>query len=283
MASNCNPVILITGAQTGLGLAIVKALCQSSTPYQIVIGTLNVQEAEDAISNLKTEFPNTSSTLSLVHVDLTSDDSIQKAADHLSSQHGRVDALVNNGGATFDAEIRAGRMTTREAWNKTFDVNIAGTQVMTERFVPLLLKSRDPRLLFLTSGTACLTETEYVSSPDNPYNNPMLESLNAAPEAGWPKAPNDRAYPAYRTCKTGLNMMMREWSRVLRNDGVKVWSISPGYLATGIFGKGVSEEEMRKSGAKDPSVGGEFIRDVIEGKRDSEQGKAIRVTMVQPW
>ena len=36
-------------------------------------------------------------------------------------------------------------------------------------------------------------------------------------------------------------------------------------------------------GAKDPSEGGNFIRDVVEGKRDHEQGKAIRANMVQAW
>ena len=36
-------------------------------------------------------------------------------------------------------------------------------------------------------------------------------------------------------------------------------------------------------GARDPSVGGNFIKDVVEGKRDSDQGKVIREDVVQPW
>lgn len=43
---------------------------------------------------------------------------------------------------------------------------------------------------------------------------------------------------AYRSSKTGLNMLMREWVRILRNDGVKVWCLSPGFLATGLGGAG---------------------------------------------
>jgi hypothetical protein len=35
-----------------------------------------------------------------------------------------------------------------------------------------------------------------------------------------------------------LNMLMREWYRILKNDGVKVWCISPGILATGLAGPG---------------------------------------------
>lgn len=165
-------------------------------------------------------------------------------------------------------------MSHREVWNRTWDVNVSGAQVMTEFFMPLLLKSNDPKLIFITSGTASLTETETME-------NPVLERINAAPAAGWPKDPKTGRFPAYRSCKSGLNMMMREWCRVLRNDGVKVWAISPGFLATGLAGVGA--EMLKKMGAKDPSEGGEFIRDVIQGKCDHEQGKAIRADMIQPW
>jgi hypothetical protein len=36
-------------------------------------------------------------------------------------------------------------------------------------------------------------------------------------------------------------------------------------------------------GARDPSEGGNFIKDVVQGKRDQDVGKVIRVNMVQPW
>jgi len=36
-------------------------------------------------------------------------------------------------------------------------------------------------------------------------------------------------------------------------------------------------------GAKDPSEGGKFIKDVVEGKRDQDTGKAIRFDMIQAW
>ncbi len=274
MDPSSKPVVLITGANTGLGLAVVRALCHSSSAYQVLIGCRDVQKGEEAITTIQNEVPDSTSTLAVVQVDIASDESIQKAADQVSSQYGRLDALVNNAGANFDAELQAGKMSHREVWNKTWDVNVSGAQVMTELFMPLLLKSNDPRLIFITSGTACLTETEV-------SDNPMLERINAAPAAGWPKDPKISRHPAYRSCKSGLNMMMREWCRVLRNDGVKVWAVSPGFLATGLGGMGA--DVMKKLGAKDPSEGGEFIRDVIQGKRDHEQGKAIRVEAVQAW
>ena len=138
---------------------------------------------------------------------------------------------------------------------------------MTNTFVPLLLKSTDPRLLFVTSGTSTLAETEDLST-----------FLSRAPPKGWPK--QGFAVPAYRSSKTGMNMMMREWERLLREDGVKVWCISPGYLATGLGG---DQEANKQRGAGDPSLGGEFIKDVVEGKRDQDVGKVIRSGSIQPW
>lgn len=74
---------------------------------------------------------------------------------------------------------------------------------------------------------------------------------------------------------------MREWTRLLKPDGVKVFAISPGFLATGLGG--IGGEKLRALGALDPAEGGKFIRDVVEGKRDGDAGKVIRADSVQPW
>ena len=76
-------------------------------------------------------------------------------------------------------------------------------------------------------------------------------------------------------------MMFVEWGRILQNDNVKTWAISPGFLATGLAG--VGRERLLAMGAKEPSFGGEFVKDVVEGKRDGDVGKAIRFDGVQPW
>ncbi len=75
---------------------------------------------------------------------------------------------------------------------------------MTATFVPLLLKSHDPRLLFLASGTSTLTGTENPNAP-----------INKVPAAGWPKTGGNAQtnIPAYRSAKCGMNMMMRGASK----------------------------------------------------------------------
>ncbi|KAK4544445.1 hypothetical protein LTR36_004336 [Oleoguttula mirabilis] len=267
-------VIFITGGNTGLGYEVVKSLCKTSTAYEIILGSRSVEKGEDAVATVKKDVPESSSTLSVVQIDVTSDDSVQRAVGSITSTHGRLDVLINNAGGSFDRELQAGKLSIREAFNKSWDLNITGAQVLTSLSMPLLLKSPNARLMFVTSGTASLAETER-------FDHPALARINASPAAGWPKDEGVNPITSYRSSKAGLNMLMREWYKLLKNDGVKVWAISPGFLATGLGGIGA--ETLRKLGARDPSEGGDFIKDVIEGKRDHDQGKVVRVQMIQPW
>lgn len=155
----------------------------------------------------------------------------------------------------------------REMWNRSWNVNTTGTHILTHTFVPLLLKSPHPRLLFITSGTSTLTESDDTSL-----------AVNLSPPKGWPK--QEMSLAAYRSSKTGMNMMLRDWVRTLKEDGVKIWAVSPGFLATGLGGDG---EKNKKMGAGDPALGGNFIREVVEGARDQDVGKVIRRGGIQPW
>lgn len=210
-------VILITGANTGLGLEIVRALCSSHERYEILLAGRSYDKAIQAVADLAIAFPETKTKLQPIQVDIEDDDSIVAAFDTVKETYGRLDVLVNNAGnkissaysrknttliipgAQFDQQLQAGNMTMRQIWNQTWNVNTAGTQIMTSIFVPLLLQSTDPRLLFITSGTSTLAGSENLDLP-----------INRVPAKGWPKSgPPQSNVPAYRSAKTGLNMMMR--------------------------------------------------------------------------
>ena len=67
---------------------------------------------------------------------------------------------------------------------------------------------------------------------------------------------------------------------MLQEDGVKVWCISPGFLATGLGGDTNASKSL---GAGDPALAGQFIKSVIEGGRDNDVGLVINKDGVQPW
>ncbi|KAI1847908.1 hypothetical protein JX265_001914 [Neoarthrinium moseri] len=263
-------VVLITGANTGLGYQIVRALFGSNEAYEILLGGRSIQKAEQAVNDVTAEFPSSKTLATAIQVDIEDDASIEAAFQKVQSTYGKLDFLVNNAGAQLDPLFHAGKMTMREMWNASWNVNTVGTQIITTAFVPLLLKSSDPRLLFITSGTSTLAGSENRDLP-----------INKVAPKGWPKPSHHlTGVPAYRSSKTGMNMMMREWYRTLKEDGVKVWCISPGYLATGLGG---SQEQNKAFGAGDPAVAGSFVKAVLEGMRDEDVGKVILRDSVQPW
>ncbi|KAK1993036.1 short-chain dehydrogenase [Colletotrichum falcatum] len=267
-------IVLITGANTGIGFETIRALLGSERPYHILLGSRSLDKGAAAISELEREFPSTASSLELLQVDIVDDDSIVKALQSIKDKHGLLDVLVNNAGASYDlgpqnynpGDVKA----LRQSFNKSYDVNTAGTHVITHVFALLLLKSSDPRILFITSGLSNLHGTDKLGLwPFQPQSTSP---------AGWPKPPLPN--PGYRSSKTALNMVMLNWHWFLKADGVKVWCISPGFLATGLGG---NPELLKKMGAGEPSQGGVLIRQVVEGERDADVGKVVNKNGIQSW
>jgi NAD(P)-dependent dehydrogenase (short-subunit alcohol dehydrogenase family) len=171
-------------------------------------------------------------------------------------------------GATFDLAFLNGTVSLRECFTNSYNVNVAGTHVLTYTFIPHLLASSNPRLIFV-SGLSGINQAgeKYYPTPDLP--------------AGWPKDMQGFDTIGYRCTKCALNMLMLDWNHKLKNDGVKVFGLGPGMLATNLGGLG--PEAAAKLGAKHPSIGGQLIRTAVEGERDADVGKLVVRDGVMSW
>ena len=89
-------VVFVTGGNTGIGYEAVKALVESDKPYRILLGSRSLKKAQVAIETLQKECPASKNTVEAVQLDLTSDESIEKAFEHVKPMG--LDILVNNGG-----------------------------------------------------------------------------------------------------------------------------------------------------------------------------------------
>ncbi|OCL10411.1 NAD(P)-binding protein [Glonium stellatum] len=259
-------VVLVTGGNNGIGYETVKAFLQSDKAYHILLGSRSMEKAKLAIEALHKECPESTNTIEAVQVDLNSDESIEKGFEKIKSSPGHIDILINNAGAAFDPAFNAGEISLRECFNKAYDVNVAGTQVLTWTFVPLLLKSADPRLIFV-AGLSQITKASeaYFPTPPQP--------------AGWPKKVDFETI-GYRCSKTALNMLMLDWNHKLKEDGVKVWGVGPGFLATDL---GNMREKLVEMKGGHPSIGGKIILSVAEGGRDADVGKIVGQNGLVPF
>jgi len=91
-------IVLVTGGNNGIGYETVKALLESEKPYHVLLGSRSLEKAKAAVEHLKTEVPDTSNTVEILQLDLTSDESIEKAFEQVKSSHGYIDVLINNAG-----------------------------------------------------------------------------------------------------------------------------------------------------------------------------------------
>ncbi|KAK3092212.1 hypothetical protein LTR53_019634, partial [Teratosphaeriaceae sp. CCFEE 6253] len=124
-----------------------------------------VENGEQAIEKLKQEVSSSSSGVSVVQADVSSDKSLEKLVEGIKSKYGKLDALISmldevtakdhdltcvpdNAGAGFDGRIQSGELSIREAYNQSWDTNVSGAHVLTTLAMPLLFKSDNPRVLF---------------------------------------------------------------------------------------------------------------------------------------
>ncbi|OBT75327.1 hypothetical protein VF21_04666 [Pseudogymnoascus sp. 05NY08] len=229
-------IVLVTGASKSIGYEVVKALLQSDESYHVFLGSRSLERGQQAVSTLRNECadsfgprdkgcalkecPDCFNTVEAIQVDIASDLSIEKAFETVKASVGRIDVLINNAGVIKDLDCVRGKASLRESFTGSYDVNVAGTHVMTWTFMPLLLQSCDPRLIFVT-GLVTFEESAREDFPLWPL------------ERGWPKKVELETV-GYRCTKTALNMLMLDYHHKLQMDGVKVWCVGPGFLATDV-------------------------------------------------
>lgn len=281
-------VILITGATGGLGLATAKALRDSATgPTTIILTSRDGAKGQASVDRDLVESQSKKAKIVVKQLLLDDDEDVQRFSQEITKEFGRIDVLINNAGefsfcdcndpclciavhVDFSIGQGEGKISVREAFNKSCNTNIASTYLLTHALIPLLLASESPRLVFVSTGLSSMEDTLNAKYPlDKPTEH-----------TGWPK-PYIFNVLTYRSSKAGLNMMALDWARTLKNDGVKVFILDPGLLATNLGG--MDPKKAAEMGAADPSVGGEFVRDVAIGRWDHAEGRLLNKDGILPW
>ncbi|KAH8703338.1 putative short chain dehydrogenase/reductase [Talaromyces proteolyticus] len=245
-------IVLITGANSGVGFATAKVLTASSSSYHVIIGARNPAKGAEALKTLQVD-PNTKGSLSTIYIDSTDESSITAAAEEVKKRFGRLDALINNAGIYLRSENLAWEMETQ------FKTNVVGPALTTRAFMPLLLKSEKPYLVYISSS---------------------LGSLGTAEDPG--RFDYRIGAIGYRVSKLAMNMVMLEEHKEFGSQGVKVFSVCPGLVESNLRGPG---EQARTAGgdAGPAEESGILLLNVLEGKKDDNAGKFLYKDGVRPW
>lgn len=200
-------VALVTGANSGIGEAVAHQLAKQPD-HHIVIAARNPEAGAKVVADIVAAGHSASS----VQLDLTSDESIAKAVQHIKDAHGKLDTLVNNAGGGVD---QIPGLTTREIFTQDFNLNVTGPAVLTNSLLPLLLKSAAPRVVFVSSSLASITMS---CDKTSPWYNPGYDATG------------------YGSSKAALNRLVGHYSRLLADAGGLVNAVCPGFVKTKLTG-----------------------------------------------
>lgn len=227
-------IALITGANKGIGLEIARQLAGAG--IGVILGARDMGRAEAAVADLASSGLGAQT----VHLDLDDPASIAAAAKEIEVLHGRLDILVNNAGIFDFADAPPGRADIK-AVRRVMNTNFIGTLAVTQAMLPLLRAALAGRIVNLSSSLGSLTLN---GDPTSPYYAAQFIGYNAS--------------------KAALNMLTVELAEELRGTGIKVNSVSPGFVKTDLTGQGTMTPE---EGARLPvqyALGGETSGGFVE-------------------
>ena len=135
-------VAVITGANTGLGLETAKALATRGAT--VVLAVRNLDKGKDAAASISADSPGADITVQ--QLDLSSLNSVRKAADELRARHDRIDLLINNAGVMYTP-----KGTTADGFELQFGTNHLGHFALTGLLLDRVLAAAGSRVVTISS------------------------------------------------------------------------------------------------------------------------------------
>ncbi len=197
-ADTDRPSVLITGANRGIGLELVRQYLQAD--WQVMACCRRPAEA-DELAALTTA----GRKLDTLQLDVTDGASIKALVDRLAGAP--LDVLINNAGIIGPVPVAAhiGRQhfgsIDYELWAEVLRTNTFAPVRLAEALLPNILAGRQKKIVTLSSTVGSIVER----------NTPAM---------------------AYATSKTAVNKAMTLVAGLLRDQGVIVTLVCPGYVKT---------------------------------------------------
>lgn len=187
-------VVVVTGAASGIGAALARAYAQQGA-HVALLGREYVQLQEVAASFPAIDGAAAGSTA--VEVELTDDESVAAAADHLRQRWGAVDVLVNNAGTEFPTPLSDNAVDYMSRWDGLVRNNVGSMMRLTRALLPMLRR-----------GASVI-------------NQSSIWGLKGVPE-----------FSAYVASKHAVIGLTRSLAWELGAAGIRVNAVCPGWVGT---------------------------------------------------
>ncbi len=200
-----NKKAVVTGATRGIGRAVTLALlAEGAQVYGLYGGN---QAAADQLAAEAAELGQ-AGRLRLQQLDVSDSTAVNAFFSSLENEWDTLDILVNSAGIRRDALVA---MLKQEDWQRVLDVNLSGCFNCSKAALPLMLKQKYGRIIFITSPMGHL---------------------------GFPGQAN------YAASKAGQIGLMKSLSKEVAKRRITVNCVSPGFIDTD-FLTGLGEEQLK--------------------------------------
>lgn len=195
MAAASKRVAWVTGGGSGIGEAGAEALAADG--WSVVVSG----RRKDALDAVAARIGKAGGEAEAIRLDVSSSDEVQKAADQIVGQYGRIDLLVNSAGVNVPKRRWADMEL--EGWNQLVDINLNGVLYCMRAVLPAMRRQKD----------GCI--------------------INVASWAG--RHVSKMPGPAYTTTKHAVLALTHSFNMDECVNGLRACCLSPGEVATPIL------------------------------------------------
>ncbi|HZS07598.1 MAG TPA: 3-ketoacyl-ACP reductase [Blastocatellia bacterium] len=215
------PVALVTGASRGIGKGIAIELARAG--YDLMINyASNEAAAEKASAEVLAASSHADARVRMCRADVSGSRDRQRLLAATRRQFGRLDLLVNNAGVAPERRVDL-LEATEESFDRLIRINLKGPYFLSQAAARWMIEQRASRGLADYSPAI--------------INITSISAYTASPERG-----------DYCVAKAGLAMMTSLYATRLAAEGVNVYEVRPGVIATDMT-SGVKEKYDRLIGA----------------------------------
>ena len=191
--------IFISGANRGIGLELCR---QSLQRGDNIIAACRKPEKATELSKLQRIYDN----LQILCLDVDNEESVQNCFDQLNQSCEKIDKIFNNAGIIDWRNIHT---VSADAFSQVLQTNLRGAFLVLRNCLSCLQRSPDPWVYNMSCRLGSI-------------------ELRGVTRLG--------GAIAYQCSKAALNMLTKQASIDLTSQGIKVVSISPGWVKTDMGG-----------------------------------------------
>ena len=192
-------IALITGGGTGIGLDIAKKYVEEGA-YVYITGRRE-NKLQEAVSTI-------GKNIDYVVADVTKKEGMEKVAEKIKNEKGKLDILIANAGVGNYIAIEN---VTLEEFNRVMYTNVLGTYYCAQVCLPLMKEGST--IILNTSVTASL---------------------------GLPN------FSLYIAAKSAMKSFIHTWTNELRDRKIRVNALAPGIIPTDAAGKELGRDPQKE-------------------------------------